>query len=263
MNKESKEILTAAIVSLVLLHTVTAGNSPICATTETSATLHSTSGFPYTDALSIWKAGTVVTPAEIEKYSIEKCFVSTKIDERIQRRIQGKSYKKGCTIPLTDLRYLKVLHYTRDGEIRLGEMICHKDISDDLIDIFRTLYTARYPIERMMLVDEYGADDERSMTANNTTCFNYRTVANSRTLSNHSKGRAIDINPLYNPHVKRLRNGTTRTSPAAGKPYADRTRTFDYKIDTQDLCYKEFTRHGFRWGGHWKHSKDYQHFEKP
>ncbi len=263
MNKESKEILTAAIVSLVLLHTVTAGNSPICATTETSATLHSTSGFPYTDALSIWKAGTVVTPAEIEKYGIEKCFVSTKIDERIQRRIQGKSYKKGCTIPLADLRYLKILHYTRNGEIRLGEMICHKDISDDLIDIFRTLYTARYPIERMMLVDEYGADDERSMTANNTTCFNYRTVANSHTLSNHSKGRAVDINPLYNPHVKRLRNGTTRTSPAAGKPYADRTRTFDYKIDTQDLCYKEFTRHGFRWGGHWKHSKDYQHFEKP
>ncbi len=262
MYQKSKKILAVAIVSLALLHIATIGYLPILATVKTSTNLQSTSN-KSTDKLILWKAGTKVTLTEIEKYGIEKCFVATKIDDTIRHRIQGKSYKNDCTIPLTDLRYLKVLHYTRDGEILLGEMICHKDISADLIDIFRRLYTARYPIARMVLIDEYGADDERSMTANNTTCFNYRTVANSRTLSNHSKGRAVDINPLHNPHVKRLRNGTIRTSPVAGKPYADRTRTFDYKIDTQDLCYKEFIKHGFRWGGHWKHSKDYQHFEKP
>lgn len=262
MNKTTKEILTATFLSLVLFHILTIGNPSTYAIAKTSTIVRSTTS-KCTDNLSTWKAGTKVTLAEIEKYGVEKCFVATKIDDNILRRIQGKSYKKGCPIPLTDLRYLKVLHYTQDGEILLGEMICHKDISADLIDIFRRLYAARYPIARMVLIDEYGADDEQSMTANNTTCFNYRTVANSRTLSNHSKGRAVDINPLYNPHVKKLRNGTIHTSPVAGKPYADRTRTFDYKIDTQDLCYKAFTQHGFRWGGHWKHSKDYQHFEKP
>ncbi|MBP9545072.1 MAG: M15 family metallopeptidase, partial [Alistipes sp.] len=25
---------------------------------------------------------------------------------------------------------------------------------------------------------------------------------------------------------------------------------------------REFLRHGFTWGGHWKSLKDYQHFEK-
>ncbi|MEE0622120.1 MAG: M15 family metallopeptidase [Alistipes onderdonkii] len=27
-------------------------------------------------------------------------------------------------------------------------------------------------------------------------------------------------------------------------------------------CCREFLRHGFTWGGHWKSLKDYQHFEK-
>lgn len=216
-----------------------------------------------TDVLKTWQAGATVTTDDVRRFGIARCFTATEIDDKTYRRIQGKSYKTGCPIPLKDLRYVKVLHYTQEGDIRLGEMICHKDISADLTDIFRHLYDARYPIASMLLVDEYGADDERSMTANNTTCFNYRTVANSRTLSNHSKGRAVDINPLYNPHVKRLRDGTLRVSPATARKYADRTKAFAYKIDTTDLCYKEFVKHGFRWGGQWRHSKDYQHFEKP
>lgn len=62
-------------------------------------------------------------------------------------------------------------------------MICHKDIADDLTDIFRKLFEAKYPIENMQLIDNYGADDIRSMEHNNTTCFNYRTVAGSKKLS--------------------------------------------------------------------------------
>ncbi len=262
MNRKHKAALIATLAFLVLFHGATAGSQPTRIGIENQTNLqhyHNNNS----DTPRSRTAGTKVSPSEIKKYGIEQFFFATEIDENILHRIQGKSYKKDCPIPLTDLRYLKVLHYTGNGDICIGEMICHKDISADLIDIFRRLYRSRYPIARMVLVDEYGADDERSMTANNTTCFNYRTVANSRTLSNHSKGRAVDINPLYNPHVKRLRTGTIRTSPAAGKPYADRSRTFDYKIDTNDLCYKEFVKHGFRWGGHWKHSKDYQHFEKP
>ena len=28
------------------------------------------------------------------------------------------------------------------------------------------------------------------------------------------------------------------------------------------MCYTVFKQHGFEWGGDWKYSKDYQHFEK-
>jgi hypothetical protein len=73
---------------------------------------------------------------------------------------------------------------------------------------------------------------------------------------------AIDINPLYNPCVRRQKDGTLLIQPETGKPYVDRKKLFRYKISRSDLCYRLFTRYGFRWGGDWRSLKDYQHFEK-
>ena len=209
-----------------------------------------------------WKAGSEVTAASVEKFGLDRCFTSQEIDDRIFKRIYGKSFKENCTLERGHLRYIKALHFTPGGKIRLGEMICSKDIADDLLDIFRKLYEARYPIERMELIDNYDADDEKSMLANNSSAFNFRYIANTRKLSNHSRGRAVDINPLYNPYVRR-RAGRLLVSPAEGRPYADRRRSFPMKINHSDLCYKLFKEHGFTWGGDWHSLKDYQHFEKP
>lgn len=184
------------------------------------------------------------------------------VSNAVFKRMQGKSYKADCSIPLTDLRYLRVLHYTAEGTVKQGELICHRDIAADLIDIFRQLFDAHYPIERIQLIDDFNADDEQSMLHNNTSCFNFRHVSGSRKLSYHSQGKAIDINPLYNPCVKRTKNGATSVAPKAGRPYANRSKTFKYKIDRNDLAYKLFIEHGFTWGGAWKSLKDYQHFEK-
>lgn len=142
-------------------------------------------------------------------------------------------------------------------------MVCHRRIAADLVAIFRQLYDAHYPIARMVLVDEYRADDETSMRANNTSCFCYRTVAGSRKVSAHAMGMAVDINPLYNPYVKRRANGRLFIQPANAEPYTHRERRFDYKIERGDLCHRLFLQHGFSWGGAWRSLKDYQHFEKP
>lgn len=238
-----------AIIILLLL----AISAPLSAQ-QTAATNAST--------LKEWSAGKCVSMQVINIYGIENCFAQSSINDVIFRRINGKSYKKNCTIPRSELRYLRVLHYTIDGKIMTGELICHKDIADDLIDIFRKLYDAKYPIESIRLIDDFGADDSRSMNSNNTSCFNFRFVSGTNKLSNHSRGKAIDINPLYNPYVKNLRNGTQRVDPQKGKPYADRNKKFKYKINHNDLAYKLFTSHGFEWGGNWKSLKDYQHFEK-
>ena len=132
-----------------------------------------------------------------------------------------------------------------------------------MLDIFRQLYKQGYKIERITLIDDYDADDERSMSLNNTSCFNFRVVSGTTKLSKHAQGLAIDINPLYNPYIH-LNNG--KVEPANGKPYAT-NRTANRKlpvpfINTSDLCYRLFIQHGFRWGGAWKTVKDYQHFEK-
>ena len=188
-------------------------------------------------------------------------FCQEVISDSIFARIDGKSFKEDCTTPREDLRYLRVLHYNKVGEVLPGELICHKDIADDLLSIFRKLYKAQYPIERMVLIDEYDADDEASMRANNTSAFNFRKASGMRTLSKHSTGMAIDINPLYNPLVKH-REGRTRVYPSNATPYIDRSQDFPYKIVKGDLCYRLFKKYGFSWGGDWKSSKDYQHFEK-
>lgn len=212
--------------------------------------------------LKEWKADTIVTMSEAERYGINRCFYSSDINDNIYKRIYGKSYKTYCTIPRSTLRYVRVLHYTLNGSIRTGEIVCHKDIASDLVDIFRQLFNAHYPIESIRLIDDYEANDERAMNANNTSCFNFRYVAGSKVLSNHSYGKAIDLNPLYNPYVKKRANGTVVVSPKSGTAYANRTKNFNYKIDRGDLAYKLFTQHGFSWGGNWKSLKDYQHFEK-
>ena len=188
-------------------------------------------------------------------------FYQQEITDDIFARIEGKSFKANCTTPREDLRYLRVLHYNLDREVLQGELICHKDIADDLLAIFQELFKAAYPIERMVLIDEYEADDEASMRANNTSAFNFRRASGMQRLSSHSTGMAIDINPLYNPLVKH-REGGTRVYPSTATPYIDRTKDFPYKIVKGDLCYRLFKQHGFSWGGEWRSSKDYQHFEK-
>lgn len=214
-------------------------------------------------ALAEWRAGSTVSKADVAAYGTDKCFMADTISDKVFARMLGKSYKRNCTVERKRLRYLRVLHHDGKGNIVLGEMVCNSNIADDLTDIFRKLYEAGYPIERMVLIDNYDADDERSMEANNSSCFNFRKKTNPAAgLSKHALGMAIDINPLYNPYLKRRKDGTSVVKPAKGRPYTDRQKSFKYKISKGDLCHRLFIEHGFRWGGSWKSAKDYQHFEK-
>ncbi len=189
-------------------------------------------------------------------------FRSVPIPDAVFSRMKGKSFKDDCTVGRDELRYLTVLICDGDGLTARGEMVCNREIARDLLEIFHDLYEARYPIERMELIDNFNADDVRSMEANNSSCFNFRRVAGKKTLSKHARGMAVDINPLYNPWVRRNRDGSLNVSPASGRRYADRSKDFKYRIDRSDLAYRLFIAHGFSWGGAWKSSKDYQHFEK-
>lgn len=188
-------------------------------------------------------------------------FYSEEISDQLFDYIYGNSYKTDCTIPRDELRLVNVLYYGFDGETHDGELIVNEKIAQDIVEIFKELYDNKYPIEKIQLIDAYDSDDEASMEDNNTSAFNYRTISNSDTLSNHSLGLAIDINPLYNPYVKTV-NGEVTCEPANGTEYMDRTQEFEHKIDENDLCYQLFIEHGFTWGGSWDYAKDYQHFEK-
>lgn len=188
-------------------------------------------------------------------------FTSMAVPDAVFERMQGKSYPANAIIPREDLRYLEMLYVDPKGKVCAGEMVCSERVADHLLDIFRTLFEMRYPIERMVLIDDYDADDQKSMMANNTSCFNYRNIAGTSRLSNHSFGTAVDINPLYNPWVKKRADGSLAVDPEAGRPYADRSKNFPMKISAGDPLVKLFKQHGFEWGGDWTSIKDYQHFE--
>ena len=192
----------------------------------------------------------------------ESGFSQQQIPDRVFARMQGKSFPVGCKVSRNDLRYLRIKHYDLQGKVHEGELVCNKRIAADLIDIFKELYRQKYPIERMRLIDDYDADDEKSMQANNTSCFCYRKVKGAKKLSSHSMGMAIDINPLYNPCYKKYSNGKEMVQPSTAKKYCNRNINFNYKIVKGDLLYRLFINHGFEWGGNWRSKKDYQHFEK-
>ncbi len=195
-------------------------------------------------------------------HTYKEGFTYQKIDAGIRKRIQGKSYKKGAKISMDQLRYLQIRYLDFQGNTRQGEMIVNKKIAKKTLKIFYQLYQIKYPIQRMVLVDEYDADDEASMSANNTSAFNYRKIANTNRLSKHSMGMAIDINPRMNPYITAY-----GIAPANSKKYKERNKKKckgKYKncmIQKDDKVYQIFQRYGFSWGGDWRNSKDYQHFE--
>jgi len=212
-----------------------------------------------------WEAETIVNENEVAATGVSNWFKAEEISDEVFSRMWLKSWKKNCPLDRSDLRYLKVLHRNADGNPQRGEMVVNAAIADKVLTIFRQLYTAGYRIERMVLIDNFDADDESSMRANNSSSFNFRFMTGSTTkISKHGLGLAIDINTLYNPYVKQKSDGTWHIEPATGEEYAfnrDNRTDIPYKIDHEDLAYKLFTAAGFEWGGDWTSLKDYQHFE--
>ncbi len=191
-----------------------------------------------------------------ERVTYAEGFFYEPLPATVFRRMSGVSYPEDCTVPRDSLRYLNVLYINFDDEEQVGELVCNEQIAEDLAEIFYDLYRERYPLESVRLIDDFGGDDDASMLANNTSCFNYRTVAGSSSLSNHAYGLAIDINPLYNPWVNH-----GKVSPPEAEPYADRSADFPHKITKEDFCCQCFVNHGFFWGGNWN-NPDYQHFQR-
>jgi len=186
-------------------------------------------------------------------------FTVSRLTESDRRRIDGESWKPGCPVPIEDLRFIKVAYVDFGGRVKAGEIICHYTVADDLADIFREIYESRFPIERIKIVDEYGADDALSMEDNNSSAFNFRFISGTNNLSRHAYGLAIDINPIQNPYVE---ESAGVVMPEAGRAYVDRSDIRPGMITPGDAVHKAFTSRGWKWGGDWKYQIDYQHFQK-
>ena len=173
--------------------------------------------------------------------------------------LRQTTWHAGCPVSPDDLRQVTIPYWNFSGVPARGTLIVHRDLAEEVSAIFGELFAHRFPIEKMEPIENYGGSDDRSMEANNTSAFNCRDITGQPgKFSNHSWGRAIDINPLTNPYVK-----GEKVLPPGGRAYLDRTKAYPGGILAGSFVVKVFEKHGWTWGGKWPDRQDYQHFEKP
>ena len=88
--------------------------------------------------------------------------------------IERKSWHQGCPVELENLRYIRLKHHNFYRSEKMGEIIVHKDVADEVVEIFRELYEIRYPIRQMRLISDFLGSDWQSIEADNTSAFNCR-----------------------------------------------------------------------------------------
>ncbi len=162
----------------------------------------------------------------------------------------------GLYIPpdiIKQLTLVSVTYYSFDGKIHKGQVVINKNLAKEIKDIFVQIKRSKFPVEKVIPIYKYKWNDEASMEDNNTAAFNFRNTKGTKKLSNHAAGRAIDINPKLNPQIKNGKISPNGSSYNTGIPGT---------ISDTSIVVKLFSNKGWKWGGYWKHSKDYQHFEK-
>ncbi len=175
----------------------------------------------------------------------------------IDSKMTLKEALKGSKAPkeiLDNQMLLDVEYYGFDNKLHKGQIVISKDVQQDVVEAFKIIKDTKFPLKKVVPITIYDWSDNASMADNNTSAFNYRTIANSTKLSNHSFGKAIDFNPVQNPAV--YNDG--KISPDGAKYEESALGT----LSNESELTKFFKSRGWRWGGDWTSLKDYQHFDK-
>src|SRR5690625_7657828 len=100
-----------------------------------------------------------------------------------------RSWRPGCPVAPAQLRTVVATHWDNAGRVRTGRLIVAAEVAEDVAAILEDLYRERFPIQRMVPVAAYGADDDASMAANNTSAFNCRAVTGGSSFSERRVGQ--------------------------------------------------------------------------
>lgn len=152
------------------------------------------------------------------------------------------------------IRPVQVRYLDFSGVVREGVIEVDSALAREVAAIFSEILEAGFPLRSVRPVGEFGGDDEASMQADNSSGWNWREAQGTGLLSWHALGRAIDLNPRENPHMR-----GKRVRPAGAVRDAMRPGT----LQEGDAVVRAFRRRGWHWGGRWRSAKDWQHFEKP
>ncbi len=182
------------------------------------------------------------------------------------RKRMSYSYKSEGPVSWKELAIIRVLCRGFNGEIYTGEMVVHKDVAEELCEIFGEIYESGFKIEKMHIMDRYKADDDEAMLDNNSSALCVRKKTHGDEWSNHSAGKAIDINPACNPYVNTDEAGKIIKStvlPPTAAEYLDRELVQGRDGVITPEVIEVFKKRGWDYGGDWTERRtDYHHFEK-
>ena len=167
------------------------------------------------------------------------------------------SWREGCPVTPDQLVYLTLTHHGFDGRLHTGEMIVNESVADDVVEVFRQLHDAGFPIEQMRVIRAEEIDAHPTGDFNDTTSFVCRPAVGSASWSQHAYGLAIDINPFHNPYVR----GDV-VLPELASAYVDREEVRPGMITEGDVVTQAFDAIGWGWGGRWSTLDDWMHFSR-
>ena len=176
----------------------------------------------------------------------------------------ASTFRSGCPVGPQSLRTVEMNYLGFDNQMHRGEIVIRADLVNDVVAAFDAALASGMPIARMENPNAYGGNDPAMMSANNTSGFNCRSVVgNPYSLSPHSYGTAVDINPVHNPY----RDGTGRWWPSNGVGYIrgavlNRSPMEPGMLNTGSPFTTALESRGWFWGGRWNPGRDYQHFQR-
>ncbi|WP_238993202.1 M15 family metallopeptidase [Nocardioides caldifontis] len=165
------------------------------------------------------------------------------------------AWSPGCPVPLDELRELRLSFVGFDGERHTGQMVVNASVADDVVEVFRTLHDARFPIEEMRLVTQADLDAPPTGDGNNTAAYACRPSVGTTSWSAHAYGLAVDLNPFNNPYTK-----GDLVLPELASAYTDRSWRRPGMIHPDGVVVRAFEQVGWTWGGTFRSVSDLHHF---
>jgi hypothetical protein len=165
------------------------------------------------------------------------------------------TWRPGCPVGASDLAWLRLAYWGFDDARHSGEMLVNGAVAEDVVEVFRELYEARFPMESMAIATRQDLDAPPTGDGNVTGAFNCRPVRGGTQFSQHAYGLAVDLNPFQNPYHR----GDV-VLPELASAYLDRARVRPGMVTPDGPAVRAFSSIGWGWGGTWSTLKDYQHF---
>jgi len=99
-------------------------------------------------------------------YTFEEIFSKSKIPVNVRK----------------NLKLISIEYFSFDDKLHRGQILIHKDLANDIIEIFKVIKEKKFPISKVIPINKYEWSDDLSVADNNTSSFNYRYVKGTKNL---------------------------------------------------------------------------------